>query len=150
MHSGQTTPVERVSKVKNFLHFWNSPVFFRMNGCCYGYCDQFCYWWILFGGLSMIGYWSQVSGYSQLSDYSWTEWLVKNKAANAPITFEENVMVMISIVSSILLCVVIWFCTMGWSNIKKNYISSVSQFLRNHTTEIELHWGSHAIQFTKM
>ena len=53
----------------------------------------------------MIGYWSQVSDYSQLSDYSWTEWLVKNKAANAPITFEENVMIMISIVSSILLLV---------------------------------------------
>ena len=53
----------------------------------------------------MIGYWSQVSDYSQLSDYSWTEWLVKNKAANALITFEENVMVMISIVSSILLLV---------------------------------------------
>ena len=53
----------------------------------------------------MIGYWSQVSDYSQLSDYSWTEWLVKNKAANARITFEENVMVMISIVRSILLLV---------------------------------------------
>ena len=30
-----------------------------------------------------------------LSDYNCTEWLVKNKAANAPITFEEIVMVMI-------------------------------------------------------
>ena len=30
-----------------------------------------------------------------LSDYSSTEWLVKNKAANAPIAFEEIVMVMI-------------------------------------------------------
>ena len=38
-----------------------------------------------------------------LSNYSWSEWLVKNKAANAPITFEENAMVMISIISSILL-----------------------------------------------
>ena len=32
-----------------------------------------------------------------MSDYSAREWLVKNKAANAPITVEEIVMVMISI-----------------------------------------------------
>ena len=38
----------------------------------------------------------QVSDYSQLSDYSSTEWLVKNNAANAPITFEEILMVMIT------------------------------------------------------
>ena len=31
----------------------------------------------------------QVSDYSQLSDYSSTEWLAKNKAVNAPIIFEE-------------------------------------------------------------
>ena len=48
---------------------------------------------------------SQVSDYSQLSNYNCTEWLVKSKAANAPITFGEIVMVMISIVSSILLLV---------------------------------------------
>ena len=38
---------------------------------------------------------SQMSDYSQLFDYSSTEWLVKNKAANALIMFEEIVMVMI-------------------------------------------------------
>ena len=37
-----------------------------------------------------------VSDYSQLSNYNYTEWLMKNKAANAPITFEEIVMVMIN------------------------------------------------------
>ena len=37
----------------------------------------------------------QVSDYSQLSDYNCTEWLVKNEAADAPITFEEIVMVTI-------------------------------------------------------
>ena len=37
-----------------------------------------------------------VSDYSQLSDYNYTEWLMKNKAANAPITLEEIVMVMIN------------------------------------------------------
>ena len=31
-----------------------------------------------------------------MSDYSSTEWLVKNNAANAPITFEEILMVMIT------------------------------------------------------
>ena len=31
----------------------------------------------------------------QVSDYNCTEWLVKNKAANAPIRIEEFVMVMI-------------------------------------------------------
>ena len=30
----------------------------------------------------------QVSDYSQLFDYNCTEWLVKNEAADAPITFE--------------------------------------------------------------
>ena len=37
----------------------------------------------------------QVSDYSQLSDYNCTEWLVKNEAADAPITFEEIIMVTI-------------------------------------------------------
>ena len=35
------------------------------------------------------------SNYSQLSDYNFTEWLVRNKAANASITFEKIAMVMI-------------------------------------------------------
>ena len=37
----------------------------------------------------------QVSDYSQLSDYNCTEWLVKNEAADAPITFEEIIIVTI-------------------------------------------------------
>ena len=37
----------------------------------------------------------QVSDNNQLSDYNYTEWLVKYKAADAPITFEQIVMVMI-------------------------------------------------------
>ena len=36
----------------------------------------------------------QVSDYSELSDYNWVEWLVKNKAANARFIFEEFVMIM--------------------------------------------------------
>ena len=37
----------------------------------------------------------KVSDYGQLSDYNFTEWSVKCKAADATITFEEIVMVMI-------------------------------------------------------
>ena len=37
-----------------------------------------------------------VSDYSQLSDYNCKEWSMKNEAADAPITFEEIVMVMTS------------------------------------------------------
>ena len=91
-----------MSKVKKFLHFGNSSIFFRISGCCYGYCDQFCDWWIWLSGLSIIGYFNRpvtANCLVTLSDYSSTEWLVKNKAANAPITFEEIVMVMINIIN---------------------------------------------------
>ena len=27
---------------KKILHYGNYPFFFRMSGCCYGYCDQLC------------------------------------------------------------------------------------------------------------
>ena len=39
----------------------------------------------------------QVPDYNQLSDYNCIEWLVKYKAADASLTFEEIVMVMINI-----------------------------------------------------
>ena len=38
IQSGQTSPLRKVSKAKIFL--------FKVSGCCYGYCDQFCDWWI--------------------------------------------------------------------------------------------------------
>ena len=44
----------------------------------------------------------QVSDYSQRSDYNCTEWLMKNKSANAPIMFEEIVMVTINSVFAFL------------------------------------------------
>ena len=44
---------------------------------------------------------SQVFDYSQLSDYTCTKWLVKYIAADAPVTFEEIVMVMISLVVTV-------------------------------------------------
>ena len=39
----------------------------------------------------------QVSDYSQLSDYNFADYLMQTTVVNAPITFEEIVMVMISI-----------------------------------------------------
>ena len=52
--------------------------------------------WVAFVWLTTSTVPLQVSDYSQLSDYSSTEWLVKNNAASAPITFEEILMVMIT------------------------------------------------------
>ena len=44
-------------KKKKITLFWKSLQFsfFRRSGCCYGYCNQFCDWWIWRTGLSMIG-----------------------------------------------------------------------------------------------
>ena len=40
---GQTPPVGTMSRAK----IWKFPsVLFRVSGCCYGYCVQFCDWWI--------------------------------------------------------------------------------------------------------
>ena len=53
--------------------------------------DLWSYEWLTKSGVTL-----QMSDYSKLSDYNWTEWLVKNKAAqaaNAPIIFEEIVMI---------------------------------------------------------
>ena len=102
IHLGQISLVETMSKVKKFLHFGNSSIFFRISDCCYGYCDQFCDWWIWLSGVSIIGYFNcpvTANGLVTLSNYSSTEWLVKNKAAYAPITFEEIVMVMINVIN---------------------------------------------------
>ena len=45
------TPRTNISSGDNilssiFLHFGNCLVFLWISGCCYGYCDQFCDWWI--------------------------------------------------------------------------------------------------------
>ena len=52
--------------------------------------------WMDFVWLADSTVWFQVSNYSKLSDYNCTEWLVKYKESDAPITFEEIVMVMIT------------------------------------------------------
>ena len=43
---------DNVRSKKN-LSVLEIPQFF--DGCCYGYCDQFCDWWIWLSGLTMIG-----------------------------------------------------------------------------------------------
>ena len=43
-----------MSKVKNFLQFGKTQFFFRISSCCYGYCDQYCDWWIRLSGLNMV------------------------------------------------------------------------------------------------
>ena len=61
-----------------------------ISGCCYGYCDNSVidgFGWMNLVWLAASTVRLQVSYYSQLSDYSCTEWLVENKAANAPIKF---------------------------------------------------------------
>ena len=55
-----STPRTNISTGDNvfsyiFFHFGNCLVFLWINGCCYGYCDQFCDWWIKLSGPSMIG-----------------------------------------------------------------------------------------------
>ena len=68
--------------------------------------DQFCDWWIWLKGLK-YDWLLQLSHYRcpitvdypiTLSNHNSTEWLVKNKAASAPILFEEIVIIMIMII----------------------------------------------------
>ena len=47
--------LERQCLSGKFLNFWKFHNFPRISGCCYGYCDQFCDWWIWLKGLSMVG-----------------------------------------------------------------------------------------------
>lgn len=39
------TLAETPPNVTNFSILEN-PQFDRLSGCCYGYCDKFCDWWI--------------------------------------------------------------------------------------------------------
>ena len=70
-----------------------------ISGCCYGYCDNSVidgFGWVDLTRLAASTVCLQVSDYSQLSHYNCTEWLVKNKAAKAPIKYEEVAIVMIN------------------------------------------------------
>ena len=101
---GQTSPVGTMSKVKkfgNFLVFF----FLRVSGCCYGYCDQLCDWWIKLSGHSMIGCFNCPIAGIRLQPtvrLQLCKLLVKCKAADAPIPFEEFVMVMINAINYLL------------------------------------------------
>ena len=59
--------------------------------------------WVDLAWLATSNFRLQVSDNSQLSDYNCTEWLVKYKAADAPITFEQIVM-MVMIKAKIRTC----------------------------------------------
>jgi len=42
---GKITLAETLSNVEN-SSIWENPQFGRVSGCCYGYFDNFCDWWI--------------------------------------------------------------------------------------------------------
>ena len=42
---GKISLAETLSNVTNSSILEN-PQFGRVSGCCYGYCDNFCDWWI--------------------------------------------------------------------------------------------------------
>ena len=45
---------ESLSKVTN-SYILENPQFGRVSGCCYGYCDKLCDWWIKLSALNKIG-----------------------------------------------------------------------------------------------
>ena len=51
---GKISPVESLSKVK-YSSILENPQFGKLSGCCYGYCDKLCDWWIKLSALNMIG-----------------------------------------------------------------------------------------------
>ena len=62
---------------------------FRISGCCYGYCDLLCDWWIWLSALSMIGCFNYPMTGVRLQPS------VQLQPHNAPIKFKEIVTVMI-------------------------------------------------------
>ena len=46
IHLEHIYPVETMSLVKKIPPFGNSPVFLWISGCCYGYFDYICNWWV--------------------------------------------------------------------------------------------------------
>ena len=113
----QISPVETMSLVKNSSIFWNSPVFLWICGCCYlmfiliisaigGLAEWTYYDWLL--QLSNNRCPIKATCLITLSSYNCIEWLV---AANAPIIFEEFVMVVINVIITLNLICSIASCT---------------------------------------
>ena len=46
IHLEQISPIETISQGKYFSIVEIPQFFPRISTCCYGYCDQFCDWWI--------------------------------------------------------------------------------------------------------
>ena len=98
IHLGQISQLETIPKIKKSI-FQKFPRFSTIRGYCYGYCAN-----SVIGGFGLVDLvWLatptvrlEVSDYNQLSDYSCTKWLLKNKAGNAPIKFEETIIAMIN------------------------------------------------------
>ena len=103
IHIGQMSLEETKSKVKNMSPSWKFFIFFKDK-----WLLPSLLWLTLW--LVDLAEWTSYDWLLQqsdhrclitancliiLSNYSCTEWWVKNEAANAPITFEEIVMVMI-------------------------------------------------------
>ena len=51
---GKISLAESLSKVTNSSIVEN-PQFRKVSGCCYGYCDKLCDWWINLSALNMSG-----------------------------------------------------------------------------------------------
>ena len=51
---GKISSVESLSKV-TYSSTLENPQFGKLSGCCYGYCDKLCDWWIKLSALNMIG-----------------------------------------------------------------------------------------------
>ena len=106
IHLGQTSPVGTMSKATNLeisQFFFSEQVVVVMviviNSVIGGFSRVTQYDWLL--QLSYYRCLITAQCLITLSDYNDTEWLVKYKAADAPITFKEIVMVMINLGSTI-------------------------------------------------
>ena len=65
IHLEQTYAVETLSQIKDFFiseipHFFFFFFFCRISSYHYGYCDQYCDWWIKLSGLSKIDCFSRL------------------------------------------------------------------------------------------
>ena len=45
-----------------------NPQFGRVGGCCYGYCDKFCDWWIKLSALNMTDVTVRLQPYTIISE----------------------------------------------------------------------------------
>ena len=51
---GKKITAEDTVQCQKFVHFGKSPVWWGKCGCCYGYCDNFCDWWIYLANVTVL------------------------------------------------------------------------------------------------